>query len=133
MLSPCFSDMSAERFNTLPSSTNAVESHNRFSKAEHPESLKLAMFATYKVDMAKTLEVMAKCQGLTTTYENQLPGGSEKRSRQQSEARKKRRRDGDKGDDADGPPDTKRKFQEETPKRLTRSTQMKMKGNIFMR
>ena len=32
--------MPKERFNALPSSTNAVESHNRLSKKQHPEILK---------------------------------------------------------------------------------------------
>lgn len=33
MLSPCFSDMDAQVFNSLPNSTNAVESHNRFGRS----------------------------------------------------------------------------------------------------
>lgn len=32
--------------------------------------MKLAMHMTYKEDMAKTVEVMARQQGLSTTYED---------------------------------------------------------------
>ena len=133
MLSPCFSNMKPEKFKSLPSSTNAVESHNRFCKGDHPETLKLAMLSTYKEDMAKTLEVMARQQGLSTTYERLSPTATGHRSKQQSAARRKRRRIIDE-DDADGPPDTKKKFQGETPKksrgRRPRSSQLKELTNF---
>ena len=129
MLSPCYSDMEPDHFHSLPSSTNAVESYNRFSKGDHPEPLKLAMFRTYKEDMAKTLEVMARQKGVSTTFEGTTASATGQRSKQQSEARRKRRRmvyvD---DDDADGPPDTKKKFQGETPKkRKGNSTSRKLK------
>jgi hypothetical protein len=41
-----------QRFQRLPSSTNAVESHNWLSKTGRPEILCIAMLTTYKVDMA---------------------------------------------------------------------------------
>ena len=53
MLSRHFSIMDEEQFRTLPTSTNTVESHNRLSKADKPEILRVAMLlTTYKVDMA---------------------------------------------------------------------------------
>lgn len=110
--------MKPEDFNSLPNSTNAVESHNRFCKGDHPETLKLAMLSTYKEDMAKTLEVIACQQGLSTTYKKLLPTAIGQRSKQQSAARRKRRRIVDE-DDTDGPPDTKKKFLGETPKRYS--------------
>ena len=44
--------MDRQQFEELPTSTNAVESYNRFGK--HRQPLKVAMMATYKEDMAKT-------------------------------------------------------------------------------
>ena len=69
MLSPCFPNMKPEKCNSLLSTTNAVESHNCFCKGDHPETPKLVMLSTYKEDIAKTLEVMARQQGLSTTYD----------------------------------------------------------------
>ena len=107
--------MEPDHFHSLPSSTNAVESYNQFSKGDHPEPLKLAIFRTYKEDMAKTLEVMARQKGLSTTFEATTPSASGQRSKQQSEARRRMIYVDD--DDADGPPHTKKKFQGETPKK----------------
>ena len=70
MLSHHFSDMSEEQFKKLPKTTNAVESHNRLSKVGQPEILRVAMFTTYKIDMAVALEHMAKCEGMQTGYED---------------------------------------------------------------
>ena len=66
------------------------------------------MMATYKEDMAKTLEVIANYHGISTTYEKLTENERTKRSKQQSLARTKRF-SSEKCDDADGPPDTKRK------------------------
>ena len=41
-------------FDSLPSSTNAVESHNRLCKSEHVQILKVAMLVTYRKDMSIT-------------------------------------------------------------------------------
>ena len=68
MLTACHANMPKERFNALPSSTNAVESHNRLSKKQHPEILKVAMLTTYKVDMASTLEHIARLEGVSSSY-----------------------------------------------------------------
>lgn len=70
MLSCHFAEMSEENFNKLPTSTNAVESHNRLSKANKPEIIRVAMLTTYKVDMSVTLEHMANCEGMRTSYED---------------------------------------------------------------
>lgn len=66
MLSHHFSNMSEEEFQQLPSTTNAVESHNRLSKTGKPEMLRVAMLTTYKVDMAMALEHMAAREGILT-------------------------------------------------------------------
>ena len=122
--------MEPDQFHALPSTTNAVESHNRFSKGDHPEPLKLAMQMTYKEDMAKTMEVMARRQGLSTTYDDTSASATGKRSQKQSTARRKRRRhDENDGDDTDGPPDTKRKFQGTPKKPKEKSTKHRSSGS----
>ena len=68
MLSHHFSVMSEQQFQSLPNTTNAVESHNRLSKADQPEMLKIAMLTTYKIDMSMTLEHMANREGMATNY-----------------------------------------------------------------
>ena len=88
MLSRHFSTMSEEQFQELPSTTNAVESHNRLSKTGKPEILRVAMLTTYKVDMAMALEHMAARQGIQTSYHTP------------SKSKKKRERSSD-----EGPPD----------------------------
>ena len=70
MLSPHFAAMTDERFQNIPNSTNAVESHNRLSKLSKPEVLCAALLTTYKVDMAAALEHMARLEGLPTSYED---------------------------------------------------------------
>uniref|UniRef100_A0A1X7V421 Uncharacterized protein n=1 Tax=Amphimedon queenslandica TaxID=400682 RepID=A0A1X7V421_AMPQE len=71
MLSLCFSDMDEKIVNSLPNSTNAVESHNRFERHLHRE------------DMARALEVLAKRQGFTS-YKDISASGRAKRSSQQN-------------------------------------------------
>ena len=66
------------------------------------------MMATYKEDMAKSLEIMARRQGLTMSYNDQSASSRSKRSAQQNHARQKRLRS--ENDDPEGPPDTKSKF-----------------------
>lgn len=110
MLSPCFSLMSSQQFNELPNSTNAVESYNRFGRSVHRQPLKVAMMATYREDMAKSFEIMARGRGLLTSYEDQTPTGRDKRSKQQNSARRKRLRYTDDVDNPMGPPDKRANF-----------------------
>ena len=63
-----FSAMNEEEFKRLPTSTNAVESHNRLSKIDKPEILCVALLTTYKIDMASALEHTARTEGLSTDY-----------------------------------------------------------------
>lgn len=56
--------MSSQQFNELPNSKNAVESYNRFGRSVHRQPLKVAMMATYREDMAKSFEIMARGRGL---------------------------------------------------------------------
>ncbi len=79
--------MDSELFAKLPTSTNAVESYNRFGKSIHPLPLKAAMMATYKEDMVKALEVIARKKGLPISYENQSVAAHVHRSDQQNKAR----------------------------------------------
>lgn len=102
--------MTSELFQQLPNSTNAVESYNRFGRPTHRQPLKLAMLTTYKEDMAKSLQIIACRNGLSTDYESQSEASRSKRSAKQSMARRKRLRLDDKIDDAEGPPDTKKSF-----------------------
>ena len=60
--------MSSQKFKELPNSTNAVESYNR---SDHCQPLKVEMMATYREDMAKAFEIMARERGLRTTYEDE--------------------------------------------------------------
>ena len=105
--------MDKETFNSLPSSTNVVESHNRLSKSEHVEILKVAMMVTYRKDMSTSLELMAQSRGLSTTYDDLSECAQEKRSRQQSASQRKRLRQ-DPEDDPKGPPDSRKAFQQGT-------------------
>ena len=96
MLSHHFSVMSEQQFQSLPNTTNAVESHNRLSKADQPEILKIAMLTTYKIDMSMTLEHMVNRKGMATNY-----GDSTKRKRRKLEI-----------DESDkGPPDKMKHFE----------------------
>lgn len=109
MLCACHSTMGRQQFQELPNSTNAVESHNRFGRTAHRQPLKSAMMATYREDMSRCLEMMARRNGLPTSYDNLSLSARSERSAQQSSARRKRLRNSD-NDDAEGPPDTKRTF-----------------------
>lgn len=109
MLCKCCSKMDPVQFASLPNSTNAVESYNMFGKAIHPLPLKEAMLATYKEDMVKALEIMARTRGLQVCYENQDVAARTHRSEQQNKARNKRLAS-EREDDPEGPPDTMKKF-----------------------
>lgn len=63
MLSLHFSTMSEEEFTSLPTSTNAVESHTQLSKHDKAEILCVALLTTYKIDMATAIEHMARTEG----------------------------------------------------------------------
>ena len=59
--------MSEEQFRKLPTTTNAVESHNRLSKTEYPEILRAAMLSTYKINMSVALEPLKEWQQVMRT------------------------------------------------------------------
>jgi hypothetical protein len=103
MLSPHFSDMSEERFRSLPNTTNAVESHNRLSKVDRPEILRIAMLTTYKVDMSVALEHMARSEGMLTSYDDT----NEEAKGRKSKAHRKRKLE---SGDGEGPPDKSKHF-----------------------
>ena len=107
MLSQHFADMDAEDFLRLPTSTNAVESHNRLSKVDRPEILRVAMLTTYKVDMSVALEHMAKCEGMQTSYEDT---SVEKQKRKDNRKRRLQ-------SDDEGPPDKNEDFEGGTKSR----------------
>lgn len=108
MLSSACSKMPKSTFDRLPSSTNAVESHNRLCKGSTPDSLNVAMMATYKLDMAATLQHLAATEGVSTSYECQTPEARSRRASAQNKARNKRQYD--EINDAEGPPDKKYNF-----------------------
>ena len=60
----------------------------------------------YKEDMAKALEVLARRQGLFTSYEDISESEWKKRSKKTEFSKEK----GVATDDPEGPPDTKKKF-----------------------
>uniref|UniRef100_A0A1X7VA94 Uncharacterized protein n=1 Tax=Amphimedon queenslandica TaxID=400682 RepID=A0A1X7VA94_AMPQE len=66
MLSPCFSDMDEKIVNSLLNSTNAVKSHNRFERHLHSLLCRSDMMNTYREDVARALEILAKRQGFTS-------------------------------------------------------------------
>ena len=105
MLCGCYS--TNEVFDTVPNSTNAVESHNRASKGSSPNILKVALMSTYKVDMAAALEHLANSQGISTSYDNLHPAARAKRTKVANKARSRKRAG---ADDTDGPPDKCRDF-----------------------
>ena len=70
MLTVCHAVMDREQFNSLPNSTNTVESHNRLTKGVTPNILHVAMISTYKIDMSNVLEHIAREKGLSTSYKN---------------------------------------------------------------
>ena len=104
MLSSCYASMDKEIFLSVPDSTNAVESHNRFGKSNYRVPIKIAMMTTYKEDMAKTLEIIASNRNVPTSYYK-----SASKSKSKSLKRRKTRNNDD-SDDAEGPPDKKSNF-----------------------
>ena len=103
----CSTVFTSKVFNTLPQTTNAIESHNRCSKGTSPDILKVAMMSTYKVDMAAALEHLAASKGVVTSYENLSPAARVHHSKMSNNARnQKRTAEGD----AEGPPDKHQHF-----------------------
>ena len=76
-------------FKGLPSSTNAVESYVQQVQQIiiRRQPLEQAMMATYKENMAKTLEIIMIRKSLSVKYENPSPNTHIKRSNQQNLAR----------------------------------------------
>lgn len=109
MLSGVFSKMGSSLFASLPTSTNAVEAHDRISKSSTLEPLDIAMLMTYKEDMFATLEHLACLKGISISYEDQFLEAQKKQVSKQNEARRKQRAKDD--DDAEGPPDKQCDFQ----------------------
>ena len=107
MLCACYSDN--EAFESLPDTTNVVESHNRASKGKSPDTLKVAMMATYKLDMSAALEHLARTQGIPTSYTDFTPDARAKRAKQANLARSLKRARNQK-EETDGPPDKHRDF-----------------------
>ena len=103
MLSPYFSTMSEEEFTSLPTSTNAVESHNRLSKHNKAEILCVALLTTYKIDMAAAIGHMARSEELPTSYtaSNDVQRKKNSSAVRKSHLKRKLEREGDN----DGPPD----------------------------
>lgn len=93
-------------FDEIPDTTNAVESHNCCSKGSSPDILKVALMATYKLDMAAALEHLAKRTGITT-YEDLSPASRAARTKVSNKARSRKRAA---YDDAEGPPDKHQDF-----------------------
>ena len=75
----CHTAMDKETVNRLPSSTNAVKSHNRLSKGTTTDVLRVAMMSTYRIDMSNALEHIARGKGVSTTYEDLTPTSKENR------------------------------------------------------
>lgn len=122
MLNSTFSAMDGQRFNELPTSTNAVESLNKTSKKGDNCPLQLAIMQTYKTDMASALEHIAAAEGLPTTYNDMSTPAQEKRANQARLTRRKRQlRDGS----SDGPPDKSANFNTPRKRRKTSMTQGK--------
>lgn len=111
MLTGCHAAMDEARFNRLPSSTNAVESHNRLSKGTTPDVLRVAMMSTYKVDMSNALEHVARSEGVSTSYEDMTPSSKENRRKAANTTRMKKRC---REEESDGPPDKHHDFHKGT-------------------
>ena len=112
MLSACCSEMGVDVFQSLPDSTNAVESHNRCSKGDKPDTLKIAMLSTYKLDMVSALEHLANSTGIKTSYVDLTPDARAKRSAKANKARS-RKRARDEKNDTDGPPNKRSDFKKQ--------------------
>lgn len=111
MLTACHAAMDEGTFNCLPSSTNAVESHNRLSKGSSPDVLRVALMSTYKVDMSNALEHVARSRGVSTSYEDSSVASKENRRKVANAARVKKRLH---EEESDGPPDKHSDFQKGT-------------------
>ena len=68
MLTANHSVMNKDLFNHLPTTTNAVESHNCLSKNGKQDILRVAMMSTHKIDMSNALECLTGMQGIYTSY-----------------------------------------------------------------
>ena len=68
MLTANHSVINKDLFDRLPTTTNAVESHNCLSKNGKLDILRVAMMSTYKIDMSNALECLARMQGISTSY-----------------------------------------------------------------
>ncbi len=111
MLTACHAVMERELFNSLPNSTNAVESHNRLSKNRDPDILKVALIATYKIDMSNALERIACTKGIPTSYLDLTPAAREQRAKAANKARAKKR---SQESESEGPPDKHGDFRKGT-------------------
>lgn len=97
----------SDAFATVPDSTNAVESNNRYSKGSKPDILKVALMSTYKVDMVAALEHLAASQGIQTAYEDLNLEARAKRS-EAANKRWERKRARNFLEEDDGPADKKK-------------------------
>ena len=117
MLTSCCSEMSEATFSRTPSTTNAVESHNRCSKSDKPDILKVAIMSTYKVDMAASMDHIAALQGIKTSYEDLSPAARASRTLKANKTRQLKR-SCHLDVDLDGPPDKKGTFKPGIPTHL---------------
>ena len=107
MLCACWSENKALR--KAPSTTNAVESHNRVSKGTSPNILSVAMMTTYRVDMSAALEHLPSSQGIPTSYEL-TPTTRAKCFKTDNKARSRKRAG---NTNRDGPPDKHHDFKKD--------------------
>ena len=101
-------------FNQLSSLAHNVKGRTSAPKSDKPEILSVAMLTTYKVDMAMTLEHMARSEGMPTTYDDTSKEAKAKEAKKVAKARAKRRLE--EGEE-DGPPDKHQHFQSDKPSR----------------
>ena len=109
MLTACHATMDKNIFERLPSSTNAVESHNCLSKQRDPNILKVALMSTYKIDMANALEHIACMKGISTSYMDTSLAAREKRNKAANATRAKKR---SREEESEGPIDKSGDFSE---------------------
>ena len=102
MLTANHSVMNKDIFDRLPTTTNAVESHNRLSKNGKPDILRVAMMSMYKIDMSNVLEYLARMQGISTSYvDTTKPTATKRKCKVLAD-----------NEEEDGPPDKHRDFNE---------------------
>ena len=111
MRSACHAAMDEDIFDRLPSSTNAVESHNRLSKGSNPDVLRVALMSTYKINMSNALEYVARDKGVSTSYEDLSTDSKETRRKMANTARARKRLN---EEESDGPPDKHNDFKKGT-------------------